>query len=282
MNKKKGRWVFVAVLAIGALVIVFYFLSDAKRRQWVGVPDYQPFGTYQEEPAAPGSGPRGAEPKAVEPTTSDAGSAIHGEINGSMAFSGSDSSEEKKRRHHHDHPPVLTPSCDPAVLDAIGQTLLTTFGSVCDPLLATLGSSLQKLDALGQVLLGSPSPLPEIKLPDLSARALATESAPTVVDWIVSSQSRLPVNDSAGAVDVSHEAQLQNLLRQTQTSQDAPSQLSSSGFASSGASALGGTGALGGTNAANALSGTTAGATSALSGTTGMAKGALQSLPRGH
>lgn len=275
MNRKKGWWVVVAVLAIGALVIVFYFLSDAKRRQWVGVPDYQPFGTYQEKPAAPGSGPRGAEPKVVEPTASDAGSAIHGEIGVSMAFSSSDSSEEKKRPHHHDDSSVSTPSCDPAVLDAIGQTLLTTFGPVCDPLLATLGSSLQKLDALGQVLLGSPSPLSEIKLPDVRARALATENTQTVVDWIVSSQSRLPINDSARAVDVSHEAQLQNLLRQTQTSQDTPAQLNSSGFGSSGASTLGGT------NAANTLSGTTATTASTLSGASGTAKGALPSLPRG-
>lgn len=279
MTKKRWRWLLMALLAIGMIGIVFYFLSDPKRRQWVGVPEYQPFGKYAEEPASPGSGPDNFEPKVIEPTASDSDSAIHGEISVSIAFRSSDAPETEKP--HRDHPAVTTPPCDPAVLEAIGQALLTTFGPVCDPLLATASSSLREMDALCLVLLGSPTPLPEVKLLDLETRALASESSKTVVERIVASDSRLPIKGLRGGADVAAESEMQNLVRETQTLRDASlwndsgaggitssaSQLGSSSMTSSGPSALGGTSAPA--------------AGSTLGGTTGMAKGALQSLPRG-
>jgi hypothetical protein len=57
---------------------------------------------------------------------------------------------------------------DPAVLDAIGETLWTTLQPIYDPLLTTIDAP--KSDMLCRVLLGGQNPIPEMKLPAPSVR----------------------------------------------------------------------------------------------------------------
>jgi hypothetical protein len=268
MEKKRGRWrELVGLLAVGVLVCVFYFLSDAKRNQWVGIPEYKPFGTYRPKRTPPAD----IGTKDVKPAVTEEHAKLSGEMTVSMGVSVSSPSVP---RHLRPSPPqVTTPSCDSAVLDSIGQKLLATFRPVYDPLLTPVNYSLEKVDTLSQLLLGLQNPAQEPKLPNRNARAVASEGWKTVLDRIVASQPPQQADDLNHPINDSQSDKLQNLIIQGQTAQSAS--LSNDGGAAYGP----GVSSAAQTLAPQQLGSSSSplGGTNALSGTTGVATDALRS-----
>jgi hypothetical protein len=263
------RWVaLVGLLAVAVLVCVFYFLSDTKRNQWVGIPEYKPFGTYHPESAAPAD----IGTKDVDPAVTEEHSKLSGEMTVSMGVGVSSPSVPRHLRPSH--PEVTAPSCDPAVLDSIGQKLLTAFRPVYDPLLTPVNYSWEKVDTLSQLLLGLQNPAQETKLPDRNTRAVASKGWKTVLDRIVAPQSPQQADDLNRPINDFRGDKLQNLIIQGQTAQSA------SLWNDAGAAYGTGVSSAAQTLAPQQLGSSSSplGGTNALSGTTGMATDALRSV----
>src|ERR1700736_4562082 len=167
MKGKRWIWGGLAVVIIAAGICAFYFMSNTKSEQWIGVADSEPPNPEVQnarirvadisEPAPPGTNEEDVDLTKTEPDSD-----ISGEMTIGMAIADTNLSGPRRVDAKVD--------ADPAVLGAIGKTLWTTLRPIYDPLLTTLDSP--KLDMFGQLLLGNRNPIREIKLPDPSGRAL--------------------------------------------------------------------------------------------------------------
>lgn len=152
------------MVVIAAVVCVFYFMANTKSEQWIDVADSEPPNPEVQsapirvadvgEPAPPGTDEKDVDLSKTEPDSD-----ISGEITVGMAVA--DTSLSGPRRVD------AKVDVDPAVLDAIGETLWATLRPIYDPL-TTIDSP--KLDMFGQLRLGNQNPIKEIKLPHPSGR----------------------------------------------------------------------------------------------------------------
>ena len=165
MKGKRWIWEGLAVVVIAAGICVFYFMANTKSQQWIGVADSAaPDREAQNAPIRVADvgepAPPGADEKDVDLTKTEPDSNISGEMTVGMAVADTGLSGPRRFDAKMD--------VDPAVLDAIGETLWTTLRPIYDPLLTTIDSP--RLDMLGQLLIGNQNPIREIKLPDPSGR----------------------------------------------------------------------------------------------------------------
>jgi hypothetical protein len=196
MKGKRWGWIVLGLIVAGAAV--FYFMSPAKRQQWIGVlyPDSPSTEaqlptirvTEPGEPAPPASGNED-----VDLVAKEAPSNISGEVTVAIGFGGSTATDQPVGQ--------TETSIDPAVLEEIGRTLWTTLHPIYDPLLATIDSP--KADMLCQVLLGSQNSIQEVKLPAPSVRPARK--------IVAEDRHRLSNEDG----------RLQDLITETQTIRDA-------------------------------------------------------------
>lgn len=197
MKGKRWGWISLAVVVVATGICVFYFMSNTKSEQWIGVADSEPPNAEAQnaairvadagEPAPPAT--RGED---VDLTKTESGPEISGEMTIGMAVAEGGSSRPSRVN--------AKVGVDPAILDAIGETLWTMLRPIDGPL-ARIDAP--KSDMLSQLLLGNQPPIQEMKLSNPSVHS------PRKI--VAQDQQRLSNQDG----------RLQDLITQTQTIRDA-------------------------------------------------------------
>src|ERR1700730_11663635 len=212
------RWVG---FCLGAMVSVigialFYFVSETRSPQWIGVPESEISGADAQTPIAPDAVSEKNMPSSgnEEPVLSEAERSrmdvdlrkkeAESRVSGETAVSIGFADGSAGRRPVAD----VQVSVDPATLETVDRTLWTMLRPVYDPLLSTIEAP--KADALCRLLLGPESLAPETKLPDSHASVRPQRKA--ISKPKVAPQ---PVDPTT-----SEDLHLQNLISQTQMSPD--------------------------------------------------------------